>query len=146
SSSAGRGDSISEQRAQLKEEKDERGTVLRVGPAEVSVLAPRLRAYLRSGDPTWPDIVDAADLLRRDLDISRPLWIEACQALGRETAAITVAVVSTKDPDHFTRTAGHYFHGMIQRAKKGELNLDRTLWGLRQAGRAKQAQGGRDAL
>ena len=97
--------------------------------------------YLRVGNPKWADVVDAADVLRRDLDISRPLWIDACQAMGREMAAIAVAVVSTKNPEHFTRTAGHYFHGMVQRAKRGELHLDRTLWGLRTGKREKTTEG-----
>jgi len=131
---------------QTRDEKDERGRVSRLHPDELVSLAPRLRAYLRVGHPTWSDIVDAADELRRDLDVSRPLWIEACQVLGRELAAISVAIVSTKHPDHFTRTAGHYFHGMVQRAKKGELNIDRTIWGLRtdksRAAHEKQASPG----
>jgi len=122
-------------------QREERGRVLRLHPDELAVVAPRLRAYLRVGDPRWSDIVDAADMLRRDLDISRPLWIEACSVLGRQTAAIALAIVSTKDPEHFTRTAGHYFHGMIERAKKGELHLDRTLWGLRSDRRDRTARG-----
>jgi replication initiation protein RepC len=116
--------------------------VSRLLPDELVLLAPRLRDYLRGGDPTWSDIVDAADYLRRELDISQPLWREACQLMGRETAAIAVAVVSTKHPEHFTRTAGHYFHGMLERAKKGELNLDRTIWGLRTGGKRDKATEG----
>ena len=122
-------------------ETEERGRVLRLYPDEVAVIAPRLGGYLRVGNPKWADVVDAADVLRRDLDISRPLWIDACQAMGREMAAIAVAVVSTKNPEHFTRTAGHYFHGMVQRAKRGELHLDRTLWGLRTGKREKTTEG-----
>ena len=119
----------------------ERGRVMRLYPDEVAVIAPRLGSYLRVGDPKWADVVNAADVLRRDLDISRPLWIDACQTMGREMAAIAVAVVSTKNPEHFTRTAGHYFHGMVQRAKRGELHLDRTLWGLRTGKREKTTEG-----
>jgi len=124
-------------------EREERGRVLRLYPDELPVLAPRLRDYLRAPNPKWSDIVDAADALRHELDVSRPLWIEACEAMGREMAAIAVAVVSTKEPDYFTRTAGHYFHGMVQRAKRGELNLDRTVWGLRTAGKRDKATEGR---
>jgi replication initiation protein RepC len=109
----------------------DQGTVLRVKPAELVDLAPRLRPYLETGRPDWRDIVDAADGLRQDLGISRPLWGEACLVLGRERAAIAVAIVSTKPAEHFTATPGGYFCGMIARAKRGELNLDRTIWGLR---------------
>jgi hypothetical protein len=50
-------------------------------------LAPRLRLYLRRPSPTWPEIVDAADWLRHGLDLSKPLWGEACLAMGRDRAA-----------------------------------------------------------
>jgi replication initiation protein RepC len=78
-------------------------------------------------------LADAADWLRYDLDVSRPLWGEACLAMGREQAAIELAVVSTEDPAHFRTTPGGYFHGMVAKAKVGELNLDRTLWAMRRA-------------
>ena len=42
--------------------------------------------------------------MRHDLDLSKPLWGEACIAMGREQAAIALAVVSTKDPAHFRTT------------------------------------------
>ncbi len=42
--------------------------------------------------------------LRYDLDVSKPLWGEARLVMGREQAAIALAVVSTKDPAHFRTT------------------------------------------
>ena len=107
--------------------------MLKLHPDDLVRLAPRLRPYLRRPDPTWPEVVDAADWLRHDLDVSKPLWGEACLAMGREQAAIALAVVSTKDPAHFRTTAGGYFHGMVAKAKAGALNLDRTLWAMRRA-------------
>ena len=92
-----------------------------------------MKLYLRQPNPTWPEIVDAAAFLRSDLDVSKSLWGEACLAMGREQAAIAIAIVSTKDPEHFRTTAGGYFHGMVAKAKAGELNLDRTLWAMRRA-------------
>ncbi len=83
--------------------------------------------------PTWPDVIDAATWLRGELGVSPSLWAKACQIMGRETAAIAVAIVSTKDKGHFTRSAGGYFAGMVQKAERGELHLDRSLWALRGA-------------
>lgn len=117
--------------------KIEKGRVLRVNPDELIRLAPRLKAYLRGPAPTWPEIVEAADWLRQDLDVSKPLWADACLTMGREMAAIAVAIVSTKDPEHFRTTSGGYFHGMVAKARAGELNLDRTIWALRRAAEAK---------
>jgi replication initiation protein RepC len=111
------------------------GTVLRLSTDELVRLAPRLRTYLRTSSPGWPDVVDAADWLRHDLGVSKSLWGEACLAMGREEAAIALAIVSAKPAAHFTSSPGGYFHGMVAKAKAGELNLARTVWGLRSGGR-----------
>lgn len=107
------------------------GTVLRLSTEELVRLAPRLRSYLTTPNPTWPAVVDAADWLRGELGVSKSLWAEACLAMGREDAAIAVAIVSAKPPDHFRSSPGGYFHGMVTKAKTGELNLAGTIWGLR---------------
>jgi replication initiation protein RepC len=111
------------------------GTVLRINTDELVRLAPRLKPYLRTPDPAWPDIVEAADWLRHDLGVSKPLWGEACAAMGREKAAIAIAIVSAKPAEHFRSSPGSYFFGMVERAKTGELNLARTIWGIRSAER-----------
>jgi replication initiation protein RepC len=108
------------------------GTVLRLSTDELVQLAPRLRPYLATPTPTWPAIVDAADWLRGELGVSKSLWGEACLAMGREEAAVAVAIVSAKPAGHFRSSSGGYFHGMVAKAKAGELNLVRTIWGLRQ--------------
>jgi replication initiation protein RepC len=125
----------------------ETGRVLKLRPDELVRLAPRLKLYLRRPEPGWPELIEAASFLRSDLDVSQSLWGEACLAMGREQAAIAIAIVSTKDPEHFRTTAGGYFHGMVAKAKAGELNLDRTLWALRRADQphAGQGRGGRPA-
>ena len=84
--------------------------------------------------------MDAADWLRGELGVSKSLWGEACLAMGREEAAIAVAIVSAKPAGHFRSSPGGYFHGMVAKAKAGELNLARTIWGLR--ARDRQGRGG----
>ena len=111
----------------------ERGMVHGIAPDELVRLAPKLKPYLRRPSPTWPDIVDAADWLRHDLGVSKSLWGEACLTMGRELAAVALAIVSTKEPEHFRTTPGGYFHGMVAKAKAGELHLDRTVWAWRRA-------------
>jgi replication initiation protein RepC len=104
-----------------------------IRPDELPRLAPKLKPYLQRPDPTWPEIVDAADWLRGDLNVSKSLWGNACLAMGRELAAVAIAIVSTKDPRHFTGTRGGYFHGMVAKHLAGELHLKRTVWALRRA-------------
>ena len=60
---------------------------------------------------------------------------DACITMGRDLAAVALAIVSTKDPKHFRTTPGGYFHGMVQKAKDGELHLERTIWALRRQAR-----------
>ena len=55
--------------------------------------------------------------------------------MGREQAAIAVGIVSAKPAAHSRSTPGGYFHGMVTKAKAGDLNLVRTIWGLRERGR-----------
>jgi replication initiation protein RepC len=118
------------------------GTVMRLSTDELTILAPRLRSYLKTSAPGWREIVDAADYLRGELGVSKSLWGDACQAIGRETAAIAIAIVSAKPEEHFRSTPGGYFHGMVAKAKTGELNLARTIWGLRQANAQPQRRTG----
>ena len=113
-------------------ERTDKGTVLKIKTDELVRLAPRLKSYLRTSAPAWPDIVEAADWLRHDLGVSKSLWGDACLAMGREKAAIALAIVSAKPEGHFTTSPGGYFHGMVKRAQAGNLNLARTIWGLRE--------------
>ena len=107
------------------------GSLLKITPVELMKLAPRLKPYLRDTSPRWPEIVEAADWLRDELGISKSIWGDACLAMGREQAAIAVAIVSAKPSNHFRGSPGAYFHGMVKKAKVGELHLARTIWGMR---------------
>jgi replication initiation protein RepC len=120
-----------------------KGIVHGIWPEELKRLTPRLRPYLPRPNPTWPEIVDAADWLRHDLGVSKSLWGEACIAMGRELAAVALAIVSTKEPEHFRTTPGGYFHGMVVKAKAGELHLERTVWALRRAAEPEREERGR---
>jgi replication initiation protein RepC len=108
------------------------GPAFRISVEEVSRLFPQLWAHVQSHRPDWPDLVDAAHRLSATLGISQGLWGEACRVLGRAPAAVAVAIVAAKPPAHFRTTPGGYFHAMVQRATRGDLRLERTLWGLRQ--------------
>ena len=106
---------------------------LRVKAAELIDLAPRLAQYVPPGTVTWHHVLDAADWLRGELGMSRSLWAEACQSMGRDEAALALAIVSTKAAAHFSRSAGGYFAGMVRKHQRGELHLQRSLWALREA-------------
>ena len=108
-------------------------SALSLTPVELVRLAPRLHDYLLNSPPKWGDIVDAADCLRRELGISKSLWVEACMTMGRQNAAIAVAIVSAKPPDHFSGSAAGYFHALIKRSASGDLYFAPTIWGMRRS-------------
>ena len=112
-------------------QRSNKGMVHGIRPDELPRLTPKLKAYLQRPNPAWPDIIDAADWLRHDLGVSKSLWGDACLAMGRELAAVALAIVSTKEAEHFQTSPGGYFHGMVAKAKAGELHLERTVWALR---------------
>jgi hypothetical protein len=61
--------------------------------------------------------------------------------MGRELAAVALAIVS--NPEHFRTTPGGYFHGMVAKAKAGELHLERTAWAPCAARRNRNSTSGR---
>ncbi|OZB25946.1 MAG: hypothetical protein B7X49_13065 [Acidiphilium sp. 34-64-41] len=119
--------------------------VMRSGAAPSAIsIRTQLRAILRAtahGDvrimvPMVNDVEEVRavrELLEseEELGISKSIWGDACLAMGREQVAIAVAIVSAKPQSHFRGSAGAYFHGMVSRAKKGELHLARTICGMR---------------
>src|SRR5271169_3294748 len=127
--------------AQEQRHRPEKGMVHGIRPDELPRLTPKLKPYLQRPNPVWPDIIDAADWLRHDLGVSKSLWGDACLAMGRELAAVALAIVSTKEAEHFRTSPGGYFHGMVAKAKAGELHLERTVWALRRASEPEQQAG-----
>src|SRR5512132_1823537 len=99
-----------------------------VTPKFVLNISPDLKSYLFTASPSWADLVKAADGLRQQLGISRPAWIDACQAMGRYQAASAVAVIAAKGKS--IHSPGGYLRGMTGRARNGELHLSNSLWGL----------------
>src|SRR5512132_3870279 len=132
--SSGRGDSpasadpISPERSQQ--------ALPAVTPKLVLTVSPELKPFILTASPNWADIIEAADGLRQQLGISRPAWIDACQAMGRYQAATAVAVIAAKGES--IRSPGGYLRGMLDRARNGELHLSNSLWGLARRERSPQ--------
>jgi replication initiation protein RepC len=106
---------------------------LKITPVQLVELAPRLAPYMpaRFNDMSWAAIVEAALWLSGEMKLNRTLWARACQLMGREYAAVALAIVSTWPEAHFTSGPAGYFAGMLRKFEKGELHLARTLWKLK---------------
>lgn len=59
----------------------------------------------RFNDHSWPALVETALFLSGEMGINGTLWARACQVMGREYAAVAVAVISTRPAGHFTSVA-----------------------------------------
>ena len=108
---------------------------LQITPATLVEIAPRLTPYMpaRYNDKSWPAIVEAALFLSGEMGINRTLWARACDVMGREYAAVAMAIVSTRPEGHFTSGPGGYFAGMLRKFEKNpqDLCLGRTIWKLK---------------
>lgn len=81
---------------------------------------------------TWGEVVGAAPQLGRAIGLSPSAWQEAVQALGPKPAAAILATLTEKvcrAPGEIRRPGG-YFRAMVTRAKRGDLYLARSLYGL----------------
>jgi 3-methyladenine DNA glycosylase/8-oxoguanine DNA glycosylase len=78
-------------------------------------VCPTLAAYLSNPHPAWSDRIDAA-------------WKTLCSGLGREWAALTVAMVAELPADTFTHCGAprieqrraSYIAGIARKIAKGE--------------------------
>jgi hypothetical protein len=70
-----------------------------------------------------PGPLDRLGPLSGEMGINRTLWARACDVMGREYAAVAMAIVSTRPEGHFT----------LRKFKKNpqDLCLARTLWKLK---------------
>jgi hypothetical protein len=112
---------------------------LQITPATLVELAPRLAPYMpvRFNDKSWPAVVDAALFLSGEMGVNRTLWARACHVMGREYAAVALAIISTKqqgpEPGQIHTTPGQYFGGMVKKFENDpqDLCLHGTLWVLK---------------
>ncbi|MDI6029210.1 plasmid replication protein RepC [Corticibacterium sp. UT-5YL-CI-8] len=78
------------------------------------------------------DISRATQTMRRMIALSDAAWDKAIATLGHYTSAAILAVVLEKtlrDPEQISKPEG-YFRAMVERAREGELQLNRSLHAL----------------
>lgn len=99
-------------------------------PAFLAMMPDPMRFRVPARGPVWPAIVDAAADIAADIGISRHAWGEACIGLGREAAAIALAVVAVKHERGVVYSPGGYLRQMTRRHAAGELRLAPSVFGL----------------
>lgn len=110
------------------------GSVFKARPADLIAMFPALAMYVTATVPGWPDLHHAAARLRHDLGIRTGTWVDALERIGRDGAAVAMAITAERQARREIRqTPGAYFAGMVAKAARDELDLGRSLWGFRSA-------------
>lgn len=81
--------------------------------------------YIRN----WNDMHRAAAKVRGMAGISEDAWNVAQQTLSPAVAAAAIALVFDKYSTGEVKSPGGYLRGIVQKARAGELHLDRTFHG-----------------
>ena len=104
-----------------------------VGPSFIIEIAPDLCSELLYHDRSWGEVVATAEKLAGQSGISKHAFKEACRVMGQRGAAASVIATIQKYRRGEVERPGAYLRGMSSKAGKGELNLGRTLHGLKDA-------------
>ena len=88
--------------------------------------------YLRD----WTDMHRAAAKIRGVAGISEDAWNVANKVMGPAIAAATIALIYDKHVEGQVKSAGGYLRAMVERAKAGDLHLDRSFYGRLSEARA----------
>lgn len=88
----------------------------------------------------WRELMTAAVVVRSMLGVSPSAYQEACEVMGPENAAVTIACILERG-GHIN-SAGGYLRDLTNRAKRGEFSLGPVLMALlRAAGHSVKATG-----
>ncbi|MFB9910524.1 plasmid replication protein RepC [Rhizobium paknamense] len=107
--------------------------------AMVLRACPQMADYTSGGMiGTWRDFLAAAVVVRSTLGISPSAFEEACEVMGPEAAAITIACMLER-AGHI-HSPGGYLRGLTAKARKGEFSVGPPLMALlRLNGRGERA-------
>ena len=88
-------------------------------------MAHGMEGYIRN----WDDLHRAAGKMRGMVGISENAWNVSQRALGPTVASATIALIFDKHSTGEVKSPGGYLRGMVEKARAGELHLDRSFYG-----------------
>lgn len=95
-------------------------------------MFPVTAMYVTTPRPTWSDLHRAAGAVRHALGVRTGTWVDALDCLGADGATVALMVTAEREVrNEIRQTAGAYFAGMVSKARRGELDLAKSLWGFR---------------
>lgn len=88
-------------------------------------LARGMEGYIRN----WNDLHRAAGKIRGMAGISEDAWNVSQKTLGPAVASAAIALIFDKHTTGEVKSPGGYLRGMVEKARAGELHLDRSFYG-----------------
>ncbi len=88
------------------------------------------RDWTSSARAGWDELDQAALHVRSALGMSPHAWGQARVMLGQEEAITVLAAICARHAAGKVRSPGGLLRRMVELHQKGELRLDRTLFGL----------------
>jgi replication initiation protein RepC len=91
---------------------------------------PDIAMYTRGGEgiATWRALSEAAAVVRPILGISPSAWAEACEVMGHDNAAITLAAILQRA--EAIRSPGAYLRNLTERARANQFSLGPVIMAL----------------
>ena len=104
-----------------------------VTPQVLLHLVPAYRNWVHTSAPSWGEISDACDLVRKHMEISTHLYAQTRLVLGEKGTSVAIGTIAVKHQAKLVRNPGGYLRRTLEKQHAGELRLDRTLHGLADA-------------
>ncbi len=98
----------------------------------IQAACPETQAMIATQFDSWSTLGRSGETLRRMIGLSEAGWVDGQRRVGLYAAAAILATVlekSIRDPEQISKPGG-YFRAMVDRAVDGQLNLERSLFGL----------------
>ena len=123
-----------EQRAKPSEHRQPQHVPIKSFPIGLVLRAcPEISSYGPEGEiRNWRELMTAAVVVRSMLGVSPSAYQEACEAMGPENAAVTIACILERG-GHINSPGG-YLRDLTSKAKRGEFSLGPVLMALLRAG------------
>ena len=99
-------------------------------PGFILTVAPAFRDWTSNARSGWEELNQAAFNVRSALGISPHAWGQARIMLGQEEAITALAAICAGHAAGKVRSPGGLLRRMVELHQRGELRLDRTLFGL----------------
>lgn len=96
-------------------------------------IAPAFQSWTNNAQPSWRDLLEASWMVRTELGISQHAWAQACVTLGQTEAVTMLAAIAARHAAGNVKSPGGLMRRMVELHERGELRLDRTLFGLADA-------------